>query len=211
MALAGKKLALDSICAVGDEDQSIYSWRGATVTNMLHYQADFPKTTLIKIEQNYRSVQPILHTANHVIKHNSQRNDKKLWSEKKASDRIRLLTCMSEYQESDIITQAIKSCYKKDSKAEVAILYRTHTQSRAIEEALIKQSIAYRIFGGIQFYERKEIKDVIAYLKLIANPFDRVSFFRILNTPTRGFGAKFEESLFTIFKEEPIFDLYKSM
>ena len=203
MALRNKKLALDSICAVGDDDQSIYSWRGATVTNMLNYQKDFPGTKIIKIEQNYRSVQPILEAANQVISHNTERNPKKLWSERKASDRIKLLSCLSEYQESDAITQLIATVNRHNLKQEIAVLYRTHAQSRAIEESLIRNSIPYKIFGGIQFYERKEIKDLFAYLKLIVNPFDRASLFRIINTPTRGFGPKFEEQLYAALKSQP--------
>ncbi len=203
MALQGKKVALDSLCAVGDEDQSIYSWRGANVTNMLNFQKDFPATTLIKIEQNYRSVQPILDTANHVIQRNTQRNPKKLWSERKASNRIKLLTCLSEYQEADAITQLIATMHRHQITQEIAVLYRTHAQSRALEESFLKHSIAYKIIGGIQFYERKEIKDLFAYLKLIVNPFDRASLFRIINTPTRGFGDKFEEQLYDRLKAEP--------
>lgn len=203
MTLQGKKVALDSICAVGDEDQSIYSWRGANVTNMLNFQKDFSATTLIKIEQNYRSVQPILDTANHVIQRNLHRNPKKLWSERKASNRIKLFTCLSEYQEADAITQLIATMHRHQLTQEIAVLYRTHAQSRALEESFLKHSIAYKIIGGIQFYERKEIKDLFAYLKLIVNPFDRASLFRIINTPTRGFGEKFEEQLYTILQSQP--------
>jgi DNA helicase-2/ATP-dependent DNA helicase PcrA len=204
MALQDKKLAIDSICAVGDEDQSIYSWRGANVTNMLNFQKDFNNSTLIKIEQNYRSVQPILDTANKIIQNNTQRNPKKLWSDRKASNRIRLLTCLSEYQEADAVVQLIKTAQRHHPTQEIAILYRTHMQSRALEESLLKNSIAYKIIGGIQFYERKEIKDLLAYLKLIANPFDRASLFRIINTPTRGFGEKFEEQFHELLKAQPL-------
>ena len=203
MSLFNKKLVLDSICAVGDEDQSIYAWRGATVTNMLHFEKDFPGTTRIAIEQNYRSVQPILETANTVITNNTQRNPKKLWSERTGSNRIKQLTCMSEYQEADVITQLASIARTQEEKPSIAVLYRTHAQSRAIEEAFLKQGIPYKIIGGIQFYERKEIKDLLAYLKLVMNPFDRASLFRILNTPARGFGAKFEEQLYTVMAEQP--------
>ncbi len=203
MATRNKKQVIDSICAVGDEDQSIYSWRGATVANILNFQKDFSKTKVIKIEQNYRSVQPILDVANHVIKHNVNRNPKSLWSEKKGRDRIRLISCLSEYQEGDAIVQLIKTAQKKTKPSSVAVLYRTHAQSRAIEEALIKNSIPYKIIGGIQFYERKEIKDILAYLRLIVNPFDRTSFFRVINCPARGLGAKFEEQFYTHWHEQP--------
>ena len=203
IAQANKKLSIDSLCAVGDEDQSIYSWRGATVANMLNFKKDFPSTTLIKIEQNYRSVQPILHVANSVIKNNTARNPKKLWSEKQATDRIRIITCMSEYQEADAIAQLMKIAHTKHQRHDSAVLYRTHAQSRAIEESLIKNSIPYRIIGGVQFYERKEIKDMLAYLRLAHNPFDRTAFARVINTPSRGLGAKFEEQFMNRWNDEP--------
>ncbi len=203
MSLDKKKLAVDSICAVGDEDQSIYSWRGATVANILTYKKDFPGTKIVKIEQNYRSVQPILETANHVIKNNTQRNPKKLWSEREASNRVKVFTLLSEYQESDAIKHLVNVVRDNNKKETIAVLYRTHAQSRAIEEGLLRASIPYKIIGGIQFYERKEIKDLLAYLRLISNPFDRPSFFRVVNTPSRGLGAKFEELFFGRWKQEP--------
>lgn len=203
MARRNDQLVIDSICAVGDEDQSIYSWRGATIANMLNFQKDFPGTQIIKIEQNYRSVQSILDVANTVIEHNSQRNPKKLWSEKKGIDRIRLLQCVSEYQEADLIASFASLQTKNKNDESIAVLYRTHTQSRAIEEALIKSSIPYKIIGGTQFYDRKEIKDVLAYLRLIVNPFDRMALFRVINTPARGLGLKFEEDLHTRWHQEP--------
>lgn len=203
MALRTKKLVLDSICAVGDEDQSIYAWRGATVTNMLNFKKDFTGTTRIAIEQNYRSVQPILETANTVIKNNTQRNPKKLWSDRAGTNRTKQLTCMSEYQEADVITQLASIAREQTDTPSMAVLYRTHAQSRAIEESFLKNGIPYKIIGGLQFYERKEIKDLLAYLKLVMNPFDRASLFRILNTPARGFGAKFEEKLYSVMTEQP--------
>ncbi len=197
MALAKKKFIIDSLCAVGDEDQSIYSWRGATVENMLNFKKDFTPTTTVTIDQNYRSVQPILDSANHVIKNNQKRNPKNLWSTKKGSDRIRLLTAISGFQEAEAVAHALRSLQaNKIPLTQAAILYRAHYQSRVLEEALIKNSIAYRIIGGIQFYERSEVKDLLAYLKLLTNPFDRVSFFRVVNTPSRGLGEKFEEQLY---------------
>jgi len=203
MALNEKELAIDSVCAVGDEDQSIYSWRGATVTNMANFKTVFPGTTIITIEQNYRSVQPILTLANHIIENNSCRTPKNLWSEKKGSNRIQKLLCLTEYQEARAIAQLLLTAKSKYGLNNVGILYRTHTQSRAIEEALLKESIPYRIIGGIQFYERKEIKDLLAYLKIVANPFDRTSFFRIINVPARGLGDKFEEMFYTQWADEP--------
>jgi len=206
MTLQQRLFSIDSLCAVGDEDQSIYSWRGATIENMIHFKNDFSDTKIIKIEQNYRSVQPILEVANRVIEQNKKRNSKQLWSNKSGVDRVRSLTCMSEYQEGDIIAHCIKAAGKKQKRSSMAVLYRTHAQSRAIEEALIKNSIPYQIIGGIQFYERKEIKDLLAYLRLVLNPFDRPSFFRIINTPARGLGLKTEELLYNYWQDEPFFD-----
>ena len=203
MALKEKDLAIDSVCAVGDEDQSIYSWRGATVTNMANFKTVFPGTTIITIEQNYRSVQSILTLANSTIQNNTCRTPKNLWSEKKGSNRVNKLLCLTEYQEARAIAQLLLLAKDKYGLNNVGILYRTHTQSRAIEEALLKESIPYRIIGGIQFYERKEIKDLLAYLKIIINPFDRTSFFRIINVPARGLGDKFEEVFYTQWSDEP--------
>lgn len=203
MALNEQQCIVDSLCAVGDEDQSIYSWRGATVANMTYFTHDFKNTTVIKVEQNYRSVQPILSVANAVITHNSTRTPKTLWSEKKATDRIRSILCMSEYHEADVIAQLLLLLAQHKKLASVAILYRTHMQSRALEEACIKHSIAYKMIGGIQFYERKEIKDLLAYLRLIVNPFDRTSFMRVINCPTRGLGTAFEELVYQTWQQEP--------
>jgi DNA helicase-2/ATP-dependent DNA helicase PcrA len=199
-----KKLAVKSICVVGDEDQSIYSWRGATVTNILNFKNDFPHTSIIKIEQNYRSVQPILEVANQIITHNEQRNPKNLWSTREGTDRILLLACTSEYQEADSIVSFIKTSIANKLYNSCAILYRAHYQSRAIEEALIKRGIPYSIIGGIQFYERKEIKDLLAYLRLIANPFDKTSLFRVINCPQRGLGEAFEELFYDRWHIEPL-------
>jgi len=198
-----KKFVIDSLCVVGDEDQSIYSWRGATVANIINFKKDFPHATTITIDQNYRSVQPILEAANHVIKHNQNRNPKTLWSDKKGSDRIRAFSCLSGYQEADLVTTFLQLVSKNSSLSSAAVLYRAHYQSRALEEALIKNSIPYRIIGGILFYERAEIKDILAYLRLIVNPFDRVSFFRVINTPSRGLGEKFEELVYVHWNQDP--------
>lgn len=203
MTKDGDKIVADSICVVGDEDQSIYSWRGATVANIMNFKKDFPNTTVITIEQNYRSVQPILSIANQVITHNMERNPKKLWSKKTGNNRVRALSCLSEYQEAQAIAQLLKIIMQQKKQTSVAILYRTHFQSRAIEETLIKQNIPYKIIGGINFYERKEIKDILAYLRLVVNPFDRTSLFRIINTPTRGLGPAVEELIHGHWKDQP--------
>ncbi len=204
-----KKFCLDTLCAVGDEDQSIYSWRGAIATNMQKFQKDFKPVKLVKIEQNYRSVQPILQAANNVIENNKKRTHKELWSARKATDRILSVTCRSGKQEAYAIANLIESIQNDDSSNkkplnEIAILYRTHYQSRNIEEALISNSIAYKIIGGIRFYERKEIKDLLAYLRLIINPYERISLLRIINCPARGLGLKFEELLYEQWNQNPL-------
>jgi DNA helicase-2/ATP-dependent DNA helicase PcrA len=186
-------LVADSVCAVGDEDQSIYSWRGATVANILNFSQDFPETTIIKAEQNYRSVTPILELANSIIANNAHRTPKTLWSERQAANRTKIVACLSEYQEAEIIASCCQEAARRIDRNAIAILYRTHAQSRALEEALIKRNVPYRIIGGVAFYERREIKDLLAYMRLLVNPFDRPSFFRVINTPLRGLGQKFEE------------------
>ncbi len=201
-----KEFALDSLCVVGDEDQSIYSWRGATVTNIIHFTRDFPSAVSVTIERNYRSVQPILHVANEVIKQNTFRNPKTLYSEKEAIDRIRLLTCASSYQEGEALASLLKVARRQSnhhSLSDYAVLYRSHFQSRPLEEALIRHSIPYKIMGGIQFYDRLEIKDMLAYMRLLLNPFDRIAFSRIINTPTRGLGDKFEELFYQTWDMMP--------
>lgn len=200
---ATKQLAVDSICAVGDEDQSIYSWRGATVTNIRNFTHDFPTATLIKIEQNYRSAQQILDVANTVISHNAQRIPKKLWSDKKGKDRVMMLTFGSQYQEADALALIATLATTDANTLSCAFLYRMHAQSRTLEEALVQKSIPYRIVGGTQFYERMEVRDVLAYLKVAVNPFDRISAARLLNTPNRGLGAKAEEEFFARWDAYP--------
>lgn len=202
MAKQSNKLTIDSVCVVGDEDQSIYSWRGATIANIVHFKKDFPQTTVVTIEQNYRSVEPILEVANHVIAHNTERNPKKLWSERKGTDRIRALSFLSEYQEAQAIAQLLKMA-RTQKKNSIALLYRTHFQSRALEEALMHHSIPYKIIGGINFYERKEIKDILAYVRLMVNPFDRTSLLRIINCPTRGLGTVVQELIHDVWRKEP--------
>ncbi len=197
-------LSATSVCAVGDEDQSIYSWRGAQVENMRAFKQDFAPVELIKIEQNYRSAEPILKAANHVISHNRNRTPKELWSEKKAHKRIMVSTCSNGYQEADIIALALTNLPKHINQGQCAILYRTHAQTRVFEEIFMRSGIPYTIIGGIRFYERKEIKDILAFLRLIQNPHDKISLLRVLNVPQRGLGEKVE----TILIEE--WDKYSS-
>ncbi|MBN2267010.1 MAG: UvrD-helicase domain-containing protein [Candidatus Babeliaceae bacterium] len=200
---------LDSLCVVGDEDQSIYSWRGATVSNIINFAVDFPDTTRIAIEQNYRSTQQILDTANSIICHNQVRHPKKLWSAKQGIDRVRIISLPSDLHEGEALARWLKSSRRHTPTSSCAILYRSHFQSRAIEEALIHLSIPYKIIGGIQFYERQEIKDLIAYLRLIANPYDRISCKRVINTPSRGLGEKFEEELIAAWSNNPLFSIHE--
>ena len=217
-----KHMALDehgtqralSVCAVGDEDQSIYSWRGAQVENMRLFKEDFRSTEIIKIEQNYRSAEPILTAANQIISKNRGRTPKNLWSTKKASNRIMLATCASGYQEADLVTTTLSNLPHNITVGNVALLYRTHAQSRVLEEVLLRASIPYTIVGGIRFYERKEIKDLLSFLRLIANPLDRISLLRVINVPTRGLGDKLQELLLEEWDKNPgmrFTDLIKSM
>ena len=205
-----KKLAIDSVCAVGDEDQSIYSWRGAKVKNIAAFKDEFAPVTLIKIEQNYRSVSPILDAANALISHNSMRTPKALWSARQAKNRVAILHARSEYQEAQAILAILASLPPQKCR-DMAILYRTHYQSRLIEEALIGRGIPYAIVGGLAFYARKEIKDVIAYLRLIVNPRDRVSLIRVLNSPTRGLGPACLDIINRAWEQAPELDFIALM
>jgi len=204
LSLGEKHFAIASLCAVGDEDQSIYKWRGAEVENVQKFEKDFPKTVIIKIEQNYRSTQFILDVANDIIVNNKSRIKKKLYATKKGKTKPLLITCASDYQEAAVIVQTIIATKKIQPSYTQAVLYRAHVQSRLIEEELLKNSIPYVIIGGTQFYERKEIKDLIAYLRIIVNPYDKAAFFRILNIPGRGFGPKTEEILGNSWNNQPL-------
>lgn len=204
MALDHKDFAIDSLCAVGDEDQSIYSWRGATVDNILSFATTFPDTTCVTVEQNYRSVQPILTVANTLIANNTNRNPKQLWSQRTGNNRIALCLCRSEHQEADLIAHTVKTRARMVDPTTIAVLYRTHAQSRTIEEALLKRSIPYRIVGGTQFYDRKEVKDILAYARLIANPYDRIAFNRAINCPPRRLGDAFIEQFMALWQAQPL-------
>lgn len=192
-----------SLCVVGDVDQSIYSWRGADFRIILNFQSDFRNTTLIKLEQNYRSVATILEAANYVILNNSQRIDKNLYSNMGKGDKIEHYEAINESNEANYIASKIESLKKADkSWDDFAVLYRTNSQSRAIEEALISRGLPYKMFGGLKFYDRKEIKDIIAYLKLMYNPNDSQSLKRIINVPKRGIGATTLKKLDTLAIDE---------
>ena len=182
------------ISVVGDEDQSIYSWRGATVENIERFRRDFPEHKLIKLERNYRSTQNILNAANTVISKNPNRIPKKLWTDKQTNIPIKMVAAMDPQAQARYIVSEISKHYK-DDLAEVAVLYRMNHESRIIEEVFLKYGIPYKLVGGVRFYERMEVKDMLAYLKFIANPKDQVSLLRIINTPHRGVGPKALELL----------------
>ncbi|OEH85249.1 ATP-dependent DNA helicase PcrA [Desulfuribacillus stibiiarsenatis] len=178
-----------NLCVVGDSDQSIYKWRGADIRNILNFEKDYENPAVIKLEQNYRSSQTILLAANEVIKNNSERKDKKLWTENNEGSRIQFYQAYSEQDEAYFITQKILDKVRDHHQyGEIAILYRTNAQSRVFEELFMKSNIPYTIVGGLKFYDRKEIKDLLAYLRLLANPKDDTSLTRIINVPKRGIG-----------------------
>lgn len=185
--LAGK---LKNICVVGDDDQSIYKFRGAEVKNIRTFKKDFSRAKVIRLERNYRSTQRILDIADSVISRNAARMPKKLWTERNKGDKIPYCTATNEQEEARYIAQTIKELYLKGkySYRDIAVLYRVNQQSRALEEAMRENGQPYRIFGGMSFYQRKEIKDIISYLKVLVNPDDSISIKRIVNCPPRNFG-----------------------
>ncbi len=184
-----------NIAVVGDPDQSIYKWRGADLRNILDFEQDFGEAKVVRLEQNYRSTQKILDAASAVISQNRNRKDKRLWTDRKGGARIVYFRGNDELEEADFITRTIKQFRLEDVDATMAILYRTNAQSRAIEDSLMRESIPYKIIGGVRFYERKEIKDALAYLKLVMNPHDDVSLRRVINVPARGIGKGVMDSL----------------
>src|SRR5919198_1122818 len=175
-----------NLAVVGDPDQSIYKWRGADLRNILDFERDFGDATIVRLEQNYRSTQVILDAATAVIQQNRNRKDKRLWTDRTGGRKIVYFRGGDELEEADFITRSIKQAHAEDIDTMMAILYRTNAQSRAIEDSLMRESIPYKIIGGVRFYERKEIKDALAYLKLIINPHDDVSLRRVINVPARG-------------------------
>jgi len=180
-----------NLCVVGDSDQSIYAWRGADISNILSFEKDYLGAQIIMLEQNYRSTKVILQAANEVIKRNAGRKDKKLWTENPEGKMIKHYVASREYDEAQYVVSQILEQKRLHGRklSDIAILYRTNAQSRIMEEYLLKSNIEYTIVGGIKFYDRKEIKDILAYLRLIANPNDDASFMRVINVPKRGVGA----------------------
>ncbi|MBE5813699.1 MAG: DNA helicase PcrA [Clostridiales bacterium] len=179
-----------NLCVVGDDDQSIYGWRGADVHNILDFEKDYPDATVIKLEQNYRSTANILDAANQVIAHNVGRMEKVLWTESEAGEPIKLFNAGDEREEAAWICDRIQQMHLSGQaeNGDIAILYRSNSQSRVLEEMLVRAGIPYRIYGGLRFYDRKEVKDIVAYLRCIVNPSDDVSLRRIINNPKRSIG-----------------------
>lgn len=187
-----------NLCVVGDSDQSIYGWRGADIQNILSFEEDYPEAKTIFLEQNYRSTKNILNAANEVIKHNSERKPKGLWTANSGGDKIQYYEAMTERDEAEYVFKEIMKHQRSGKKySEMAILYRTNAQSRVLEETFMKSNIPYTMVGGQKFYDRKEIKDLLSYLRVIANSNDDISLQRIINVPKRGIGPSSVEKIQT--------------
>ena len=196
----------NNVCVVGDDDQSIYRWRGANIENILKFEKDYPGTTVIKLEENYRSTQNILNAANSVVSENQNRNEKTLWTQNEKGNPIICFKAEDETGEAEFVCERVISLCEEAgySLNEVAILYRTNAQSRVIEDGLRKAKIPYQVIGGLRFYERKEIKDVLAYMRVLINPDDSISLKRIINVPARGIGKTSLEKVESYCKEKCI-------
>ncbi|MEK6545849.1 MAG: 3'-5' exonuclease, partial [Nitrospinota bacterium] len=179
-----------NICVVGDDDQCIYQWRGATIRNIMEFERDYPDAKVVKLEENYRSTQNILDAAWAVVSKNIYRKEKRLWTKRSGGERIFYYRASNEIDEADFITSKIKEFYEQGdfSYSDIAIFYRTNAQSRVLEDSLRRKGISYKIYGGLKFFERKEVKDILAYLRIVINPYDSVSLRRIINVPARGIG-----------------------
>ncbi len=177
-----------NICVVGDPDQSIYRWRGADITNILKFEEHFPSAKVIRLEENYRSTQNILDLASGVIKHNVERKEKALWTQNSAGEKIRYYQALDAESEARFVAAKIQEHLRADADIRTAVLYRTNSQSRVFEEAMRRAGLGYNIVGGFSFYERMEVRDIIAYLKLAMNPHDSIALQRVINTPPRGIG-----------------------
>lgn len=189
-----------NICVIGDSDQSIYSWRGADIRNILDFEKDYPDAKIVMMEQNYRSTSVILEAAHEIIIKNRKRKDKKLWTEREGGEKITVIEARNERHEGEIIAEKIRDLtadYEAPPYNKFVVLYRTNAQSRAIEEVFLRYGLPYKIVGGIRFYERKEVKDMVAYLRVVQNSADSVSLLRIINTPARKIGTKTIEALQT--------------
>jgi len=202
--LTGSK---QNLCVVGDDDQSVFSWRGADVRNILDFERDYPNATTVKLEQNYRSTQTILDAAHSVVRNNAARKDKQLWTQRKGGAPVVVVQAHDEHHEAESIAREIERLRRAGdvtSARDVAVLYRTNAQSRAIEDVFRGFGLAYQVVGGVSFYARREVKDVLAYLRLLRNPVDSVAIARVLNTPPRGIGAKGQAGLAAFAKERGV-------
>jgi len=184
-----------NLCVVGDPDQSIYKWRGADLRNIMDFEADFPEAVVVRLERNYRSTQVILDAASAVIANNRNRKEKVLWTDQKGGAKITCFRGSDELEEAEFISRVARQSIHDDARAVMAVLYRTNAQSRSVEDALRSAGIPYMVLGGVGFYERKEIKDALGYLKLILNPHDDIAFRRVINTPPRGIGKGVMDAL----------------
>jgi DNA helicase-2/ATP-dependent DNA helicase PcrA len=197
------------VTAVGDDDQSIYGWRGAKIENIQRFSEDFPDTQITKLEQNYRSTETILQAANEVISRNQGRLGKELWTAGEKGEKISLYAGFNEVDEANFIVEQIQQASQEVAKSDCAILYRSNAQSRVLEDSLLRAGVPYRVYGGHRFYERLEIKNALSYLRLLNNPHDDIAFERVINTPTRGIGAKSVENL-RLFAREHGASLWQS-
>src|ERR671932_340442 len=179
-----------NICVVGDESQSVYRWRGADISNILNFEQHYPNAKVIRLEQNYRSTQNILDIAGAVIKHNTERKDKTLWTTNPAGERIRYYQAYDAEAEARFVAAKIEEHRRREPGLRAAVLYRTNAQSRVFEEALRRVGLPYNIVGGFSFYERMEVRDIISYLKLALNPHDSIALMRVINSPPRGLGKQ---------------------
>ena len=199
--------ATQNLCVVGDDDQSVFSWRGADVRNILDFERDYPNAAVVKLEQNYRSTQRILDAAHSVVRNNAARKEKKLWTERTGGDAVTVVQAHDEHHEAETIAREIERLRREGqvtSARDVAVLYRTNAQSRAIEDVFRGFGLAYQVVGGVSFYARREVKDVLAYLRLLRNPVDSVAIARVLNTPPRGIGAKGQAGLAAFAKDRGV-------
>ncbi|HTQ25805.1 MAG TPA: UvrD-helicase domain-containing protein [Candidatus Binataceae bacterium] len=195
-----------NLCVVGDEDQSIYRWRGADIRNILDFERDFPQARIFKLEQNYRSTKTILAAADTVIRNNRERKEKRLWTENAAGEPVTYFTGITERDEADFIAREIGRLTAEGGAepAEIVVFYRVNAQARVLEEALVRRRIPYYVVGGLRFYEHREVKDLLAYLRVLANPADAVSVERMVGAPTRGVGARTLEVAAQIAAEERV-------
>ena len=196
-----------NLAVVGDDDQSVFSWRGADLRNILDFERDFPKTTVVKLEQNYRSTQKILDAAHSIVRNNASRKEKRLWTDRTGGEDVVVLESYDEHHEAESIAREIERLRREGDASgprDIAILYRTNAQSRAIEDTFRAFGLAYQVVGGVSFYERREVKDVLAYLRLLRNPQDTVALGRVVNVPPRGVGPKTQAALLAAAKERGV-------